>query len=115
VAMRTCVTCKAAENPLGRLKFRKFHGIVYCENCSPGVVMTPPEPTSAPILPSPLSGTSAGSFVVIPCPQCRSVPRGRVPASCDTCSDYGSVRIPVNFLNVYRPKPGSEPKVLLED
>ena len=107
MGMRTCAKCGAAENPLGRLRFKKsaLDRKVYCENCDP----QGGEPISTEVLvsPAPMSSAtqSSAGLVVIPCPKCRTVPRGRVPADCETCSDYGSVRIPASYLNVYRPTP----------
>jgi len=107
--MRTCVKCKSAENPLGRLRFKKFlDGNVYCENCLPANVEIL-DPTPPVELSSPLGGTSAGSFVVIPCPDCRVPKLG----TCAACADYGSVRIPMNFLNVYVPTKDT-PETLIE-
>ena len=106
--MRTCAKCGAAENPLGRLSFKKslVDRKVYCEKCDPTSTASGPEVSGLVVDVSPAAVTrpSAGSMVVIQCPSCRSVPRGPTPASCTTCSDYGSVRIPVNHLNVYRPE-----------
>lgn len=100
--MRKCVKCGAAENPLGRLRFRKHvDRKIYCENCLPAKMETG---VSAPVaVSSALPATSAGSLVVIPCPCCRLMsnkPHGKL---CEDCSGYGSVRIPVNFLNIYQP------------
>jgi hypothetical protein len=105
MAMRTCEKCRAAENPLGRLRFSKsrIDGKVYCENCSPEGQISAAAEVAAPPPVSAAPQSSAG-LVVIPCPSCRSVPRGRVPSPCEDCADYGSVRIPANFLNVYRPQ-----------
>ncbi len=101
MAHRVCETCRKAENPLGRLRFNKhIDGIVYCEECLP-VRVEVLDPTPPAYASSPLKGTSAGSFVVIRCPDCRS---SQLAANCDACANYGSVRIPANFLNVYRPK-----------
>ena len=104
---RLCTTCKKAENPLNRLRFTKhLDGKVYCENCLPVnvEVLSPTPPVGKRS--SPLPGTSAGSFVVIPCPDC--VGQGRAPQGngvrCPACSGWARVRIPENFLNVYRPK-----------
>jgi hypothetical protein len=120
--MRLCEKCRAAENPLGRLRFRKYlDGKVYCENCIPASVEvlapTPPELVS-----SSLPGTSAGSLVVIPCPTCLGQGRGsRTPTNvhltkCAVCSGYGRVRVPENFLNVYTPDgvKSEQPKLLTE-
>lgn len=109
--MRTCAKCMAAENPIGRLRFKKFlDGKVYCENCLPASVEVL-DPTSPSPASSPLPGTSAGSFVVIPCPDCR----GTVAPNCEGCAGYGSVRIPQNFLRVYVPKKNKpEPETLTE-
>jgi len=112
--MRTCAKCGAAENPLGRLRFKKsqIDKKVYCEKCDPQGVTGAVETETAPLV-LPSAQSSAG-LVVIQCPKCRSIPRGMHPAPCETCSDYGSVRIPVNYLNVYRP--GSrKPEILTED
>jgi len=105
---RLCATCKAAENPIGRLRFRKYlDGKVYCENCIPASVEvldpTPPsKPSSSPM------ESSAGSLVVIRCPDCRGEAAG-----CEACVGYGAVRIPTNFLNIYKPKQNtSETEVL---
>ena len=119
---RTCTICKSAENPLGRLRFKKFlDGLVYCENCLPGhtEVLDPVSPVAAS---SPLPGTSAGSFVVIPCPDCFGQGReSRNPTHsnlkpCKACVGYGQVRVPENFLNIYLPKTNKPegPQVLTE-
>jgi len=100
MAMRTCAKCQAAENPLGRLRFKKNpqDRKVYCENCDPGSFSGQSSPP-----PSPLPGTSAGSLVVIPCPDCRGMGPGLHGKECKGCSGYGSVRVAANFLNVYKP------------
>ena len=101
--MRTCATCGAADNPLGKLRFKKHHGAIYCENHMPdGLDQALPEVASDP-LPFGIEA-SAGSLVVIPCPECRLMsnkPHGRI---CQGCAGYGSVRIAANNLVVYRPK-----------
>jgi hypothetical protein len=108
MAMRTCAKCRAAENPIGRLRFKKYlDGKVYCENCLPASVEVL-DPTPPATVSSPLPGTSAGSFVVIPCPDCRGV-----TPNCEGCAGYGSVRIPQNFLRIYVPKK-NEPETLTE-
>jgi hypothetical protein len=38
-------------------------------------------------------------------------PHGKL---CEGCSGYGSVRVPVNFLNIYRPKK-PKPETLVEN
>ena len=102
--MRQCETCKAAENPLGRLRFRKFlDGKVYCENCTPGSE----QPSSFPTPPSSAGSTTVTdpkNLVVIHCPDCRGMsnkPHGKL---CSGCAGYGSVRIPIHNLVVYQPK-----------
>lgn len=112
MSMRLCSNCRAAENPLGRLRFKKFiDGKVYCENCIPANVEdldpAPPKPAS------PME-SSAGLLVVIPCPDCE---RGRYPSGvvCSACAGYGSVRIPANFLNVYRPTKNTPESVPLTE
>jgi hypothetical protein len=108
--MRTCTICKAAENPLGRLKFSKYlDSKIYCANCIPGGGGRTPAP--APSI-SP-QASSAGSLVVIPCPDCRGMGPGLHGTECKGCSGYGSVRIPANFLNVYKPQT-SKPQQLVE-
>ena len=103
---RTCKKCGAADNPLGRLRFRKhLDGKVYCENCIPKDRIS--GASSAPE-PSELPGTSAASLVVIPCPLCRGMSHRPHGKRCESCSGYGSVRIPANFLNIYKP-PKAEP------
>ena len=107
--MRLCEKCRRAENPLGALRFKKFlDGKVYCENCIPANVEDLPS-TSPAELSSPLPGTSAGSMVVIRCPDCNGARVG----PCQACSSYGSVRIPMNFLNIYVPKKNT-PETLVE-
>lgn len=100
--MRTCVICKAAENPLGRLRFKKHvDRKLYCENCLPAG-LGPKEPGVSPQILSP-TPPGVALLVVIPCPACRLIshkPHGKI---CVDCSGYGSVRIEANFLNVYRP------------
>ena len=111
--MRTCSKCAAAENPLGKLRFRKnrIDGEIYCENCDPqrGEEATP---VSAP---SPSrERASAGSLVIIPCPVCRGMthkPHGR---PCEGCAGYGSVRVPENHLVVFKFPKDPEPEVLTE-
>jgi len=119
MAMRLCKVCRSAENPLGRLRFKKhLDGEVYCEICLP-VNMGLDEPSSPVATLSSPAKASAGfapgdqNPVVIPCPECRGMspkPHGKM---CKCCSDYGSVRIPINFLNVYRPT-ANKPEILTE-
>jgi hypothetical protein len=115
--MRVCAVCKAADNPLGALKFKKHMGEIYCENHFP---MAPSEsdssskPSSAG---SPyVGGFDFASLVVIPCPECRGMshkPHGMI---CKGCAGYGSVRVPANNLVVYRPRVGeTQPSLLTED
>jgi hypothetical protein len=117
MAYRLCETCRSAENPLGKLRFKKhLDGKVYCENCIPFNWEEAAPPPSQPS--SPLPGTSAGSLVVIPCPDCFGEGRAsRHPVNknvrCEACVGYGAVRIPENFLKVYTPK-GVKPGVLTE-
>ena len=119
MAMRLCETCRSAENPLGRLRFKKhLDGKVYCENCLPFNVEDLP-PVERQVASSPLPGTSAGSLVVIPCPDCFGEGRAsRHPVnknvSCEACHGYGSVRIAANFLAIYKPKGVPAPSVLTE-
>ena len=104
MAFRTCESCGKGENPIGKLRFKKLHNLVYCENCIPmeDVAEVSSSVTStASFDPAP---SSAGSLVVIPCPTCRLMsnkPHGKL---CKCCSGYGSVRIPSNFLNIYQPE-----------
>jgi len=115
---RVCETCRSAENPLGRLRFKKWlDGKVYCENCLPASVEVL-DPTPPAVLSSGLPGTSAGSFVAIPCPECRGMspkPHGK---GCETCDSFGSVRVPLNFLKIYtagKAKPKTqEPGIITE-
>ena len=106
---RTCAVCSRAENPLNPLRFRKWlDGKVYCDDHTPAKVeeLTPASPVSHSVG-SPVS--SAGSLIVIPCPDCLGQGRatrhpGPTVTRCASCAGYGRVRIPENFLNVYRPK-----------
>jgi len=112
--MRTCEVCKAAENPIGRLRFRKhFDGLVYCEHCIPGGSGHREVPAPSSI--SSATSTSAGSLVVIPCPDCRGMSHKPHGNPCETCAGYGSVRIRENFLNEYRPRARPKPQQLTED
>jgi len=118
--MRMCNKCSQAENPLGRLRFKKSRvdGKVYCENCGPmehsldlpgDAEVLPPRPA----LSSPSLRPSAG-YVVVDCPDCAGgVHRPRVKP-CKGCAGYGAVRIDVAALNVYRPSPIKTPEVLTE-
>ena len=114
--MRVCEKCMAAENPLGRLRFKKSRvdGNVYCENCAPvehsiDVADSQPSPAFPPSL-----KPSAG-YVVIPCPDCAGGVHRPHGKPCDGCAGYGSVRIETAMLNVYRPSLAKIPCVLLED
>jgi hypothetical protein len=107
MAFRTCETCGKGENPIGKLRFKKHvDGEVYCENCIPASVKDVAEGTSSATLADfGRASTSAGSsLVVIPCPDCRGMSNKPHGKQCECCSGYGSVRIPANFLNVYRPQ-----------
>ena len=135
--MRTCKTCGKAENPLGRLRFKKsrMDGQIYCENCAPlqhsqepagrvpeelstlqSVVPGQPEALEIPAHPAhvlPQHKPSAG-YVVVACPDCAGgVHRPRVKP-CGGCAGYGAVRITANMLNVYRLKPTPAPEILTE-
>lgn len=105
MAFRTCESCGKGENPIGKLRFKKLHNLIYCENCLPETTKSVAEvPSSVTLSDFDKASTSAGSLLVIPCPECRGMsnkPHGKL---CECCSGYGSVRIPSNFLNVYRPK-----------
>lgn len=122
--MRLCEMCRRAENPLGRLKFKKhLDGNVYCEGCAPvnveEMLPTSPAPLSASTEASAGSSSTSKSMVVIPCPDCFGQGRAtRNPThanlnKCKACAGYGQVRIPTNFLNVYRPNV-SGPQTLTE-
>ena len=110
--MRTCTVCGRADNPLGKLRFRKQAAEIYCEDHDPTSLDSAlPPVASNPVGLSPMA-SSAGSLVVIPCPDCRGMsnkPHGKI---CTGCAGYGSVRVPSNNLVVYQPKV-PEPKVQL--
>jgi hypothetical protein len=125
--MRTCNTCGSAENPLGRLRFKKSRvdGETYCENCAPLTHSLDDQPrsrvpeelstlqSSRPAPSSPMRPPSAG-LVVVACPDCAGgVHRPRVKP-CQGCAGYGAVRIEAAMLNVYRPAPIKAPSVLTE-
>jgi len=107
-----------AENPLGRLRFKKSRvdGLIYCENCVPvehslDNVERESLQGSAPSLPS--LKPSAG-YVVVDCPDCAGgVHRPKVKP-CRGCAGYGAVRIESAMLNVYRPSRIEAPQVLTE-
>jgi hypothetical protein len=119
VPHRTCVKCKKAENPLGRLRFKKsrLDGKVYCENCDPvgqdvtvePVVHAPPASSSS----SKPRPPSAG-LVVVNCPDCAGGVHRPHSKPCQGCAGYGAVRIEAAMLNVYRPKPIPAPELLTE-
>ncbi len=116
--MRQCETCKAAENPLGRLRFKKFlDGKVYCENCLPPS-LTPASPSGPPPssagydYKSPPPGVPV--LTVIPCPDCRGMSHKPHGKTCSGCAGYGSVRIPWVNLVVYQPKTKAAPQILTE-
>jgi hypothetical protein len=107
---RMCVKCQKADNPLGRLRFKKSRvdGRIYCENCDP-------ESTGAPAMaPSVFDSNTSAGFVVIGCPDCAGGTHRPHQKPCVSCSGYGSVRIQANFLNVYRPRATSAPEILTE-
>ena len=118
--MRTCEVCGRADNPLSALKFKKHvDGKIYCADHDPNSLDSAlPRVAPNPVGLSPMA-SSAGSLVVIPCPECRGMsnkPHGKL---CVGCAGYGSVRIPANNLVVYRPrKEGDElpppPQLLTE-
>ena len=120
MAMRTCNKCSQAENPLGRLRFKKSRvdGKIYCENCGPAehsfdLPVDAEVLPNHPVLSSPSLQPSAG-YVVTACPDCAGgVHRPRVKP-CGGCAGYGAVRIQASMLNVYRPSPIKEPQVLTE-
>lgn len=120
--LRTCAKCGAADNPLGRLRFTKsrFDGKVYCEVDLPDTTMFSKSAGTEEVasVPSTLaSPASAGSMVVVNCPDCAGGVHRPHHKPCVTCSGYGSVRVQSNFLNVYRPpKPEriTAPEILLE-
>jgi hypothetical protein len=118
MATRLCVKCKAAENPLGRLRFKKSRvdGQVYCENCSPMTesIDTADEPEVTPVFAPPVRKPSAG-YVVIDCPDCAGGSHRPHQKPCSGCAGYGAVRIEAAMLNVYRPKPVKAPEILVED
>ena len=114
MALRTCVTCGAADNPLGVLRFKKsrIDGKVYCANHSPesvGAEETSSASSEFQIYPS------AGSLVVVNCPDCAGGMHRPHQKPCLTCSGYGAVRIPVGLLNVYRPRAVTSPEILMEE
>jgi hypothetical protein len=109
---RTCVKCQRADNPLGRLRFKKSRvdGKIYCENCLPDRVGA--ELDSAPSAPG--LRPSAG-LVVIPCPDCAGGVHRPHQKPCTTCAGYAAVRIEAAMLNVYRPRAAtSAPEILTE-
>jgi hypothetical protein len=112
--MRTCAKCGAAENPIGRLRFKKHSdGGIYCENClqSVSILGAPESPVShVETLPTP----SSAGLIVIPCPTCRGLHPGNHGKTCQTCVGYGSVRIPASNLPVYRPPTEPAPEILTE-
>lgn len=123
MAFRTCVKCGAADNPLGRLRFKKsrMDNKVYCENDLPegssvahvGVEEQSSTPRASP------AHTSAGSLVVVNCPDCAGGIHRPHQKPCLTCVGYGAVRIEPGMLNVYRPKlvksEASTPEILMEE
>lgn len=118
MAMRTCNKCGMAENPLGRLRFKKSRvdGLIYCENCEPVEHSFDNEERedlrgSAPSLPH--LKPSAG-YVVVDCPDCAGgVHRPKIKP-CRGCAGYGAVRIEAAMLNVYRPSKTEVLQVLIE-
>jgi hypothetical protein len=118
MAHRLCEVCKSAENPLGRLRFKKhLDGKVYCEKCLPvnPETLSPPDPVALPASSFlPAQKASAGSLVVIPCPDCRGMSHKPHGKTCESCVGYGSVRIPASSLNIYRLPGVKAPETLTE-
>ena len=88
--MRVCVNCKAAENPLSKLRFVDQHdGSAICLNCYPQIE---------------LEGISGlDDYVVITCPNCRGSGIHGAKA-CAACVRLGVVRISKNSIPIYSQK-----------
>ena len=120
--MRTCKKCGAAENPLGKLRFKKHvDREVYCENCLPSIDLTqpvlPPTREEEPGGPALVVQAPPSDFVVITCPTCRGQHPGLHGNTCKSCVGYGSVRIRASVLPVYTEpaeKVASAPQILTE-
>lgn len=117
MAHRVCQKCRAAENPLGRLRFKKSRvdGKVYCENCTPvthsldvAEAATPASPLRAP------DRKPSAGYVVVGCPDCAGGVHRPHKKPCPGCAGYGSVRIEASMLNVYRPRAVPAPEYLVE-
>lgn len=87
--MLVCGLCKAAENPLGKLRFYETPLGTRCERCRE-------ESVGLPIV----SYRDPEDLVVIDCPACR----GDDPLRCNTCAGFGVVRVSLNSIPVYRPE-----------
>lgn len=116
---RMCSVCKRAENPIGRLRFKKsrLDGQVYCENCTPIThsLDIPQEGPDVVPVPPPVGLKASAGYVVIDCPGCAGGSHRPHQKPCGDCSGYGAVRISVNLLNVYRPKKIKAPEILTEN
>jgi hypothetical protein len=122
--MRTCNKCGAAENPLGKLRFKKHvDRAIYCENCLPGLDLTqpilPPSRVEEEGGPAYVVQEPASDYTVIVCPTCRGLHPGAHGKTCPTCVGYGAVRIRASVLPIYRePAEKSEqapaPQILTE-
>ena len=128
MAGRTCKQCGKADNPIGRLRFKKSRvdGKIYCENCTPvahsidNVGRVPEELTTlesyspASSVPSiPRHKASAG-YVVVACPDCSGGVHRPKNKPCKGCAGYGAVRLEASMLNVYRPTAVPAPSILTE-
>lgn len=96
--IRMCKVCRAAENPKSKLAFHETLEGVFCDTHNPM--------QQSPLKVQPETG---GALTVIQCPVCGG--SGRQAAECSTCIGYGSVRVQLNAIPVFRPKPISGPSL----
>jgi len=112
--VRTCAICGAADNPLGKLRFKKnrVDGKIYCARCDPEL-----QEAAASAAPPSVRAveTSAGSLIVIPCPTCCGMSHRPHGKPCESCVGYGSVRVPANNLAVFNFPKETGPEILTED
>lgn len=116
--MRTCIKCGAADNPLGKLRFKKYlDGDIYCDRCHPGRIAEVPPALSGLEITS-AGSPSTGELVVMACPDCAGGMHRPHGKPCQGCMGLGSVRYPASALVVYTPKVTVEaepaPELLLE-
>ena len=109
--MRVCVNCKAAENPLSKLRFVDQHdGSAICLNCYPQIELEGISGLDDYVVITCSNGRGSGihgacydDYVVITCPNCRGSGIHGAKA-CAACVRLGVVRISKNSIPIYSQK-----------